>query len=199
MQYKKQSGDYRPPGGHSTSSGSSTEIRTFPEIGGFTFEHPIVGDGAQVLRLVRESGVLDENSCYAYLLFCKEFTDTCLVARRDGELHGFVTAFSPPTRPEVIFVWQVGVSREVRGKGLARSLLLRLLALPACKRVEFMESTVTPSNTPSRRLFESVARDLGVPCSRSPCFEPSDFLDEGHETEELFRIGPMERNDHGSL
>lgn len=36
-------------------------------------------------RIARDSGVLDLNSSYAYLLWCTDFPSTSAVARVDGE------------------------------------------------------------------------------------------------------------------
>jgi L-2,4-diaminobutyric acid acetyltransferase len=163
--------------------------------GGITFRGTTTADGAEIWRLVRESGVLDENSCYAYLLLCRDFADTCLVAERVGEIVGFVTAYRPPNRSESIFVWQIGVAAAARKQGLGKRLLKQLLARPACSDVRFLEATVSPSNRASRRLFESVAEELGVACDVSAGFAASDFRyqDADHDAEDLFRIGPLDR------
>ena len=144
-----------------------------------------------MLRLVRDSGVLDANSPYAYLLLCDHFADTCLAAFRCDELVGFVTAYRPPIRPNSIFVWQIGVAATARGCGLGKRLLRNLLALPACRDVRFLEATITPSNAASWRLFESVARDLGVRLETQVGFRAEDF-GSSHEEERLLIIGPLD-------
>jgi len=159
------------------------------------------GDGAAVWRLVKESGVLDVNSSYAYLLWCRQFGCTSVVAEaadpedEDGEaveIVGFVTGFRPPEHPEVIFVWQVGVDASMRGRGLAKRLLRELVALPGCTGVTHMETTVTPSNAPSRALFRSFGRSMDAAVEVGPYLTEAMFPDAGHEAEELFRIGPFD-------
>jgi L-2,4-diaminobutyric acid acetyltransferase len=148
-------------------------------------------DGAAVWRLVRESRVLDVNSSYAYVLFLDHFGDTSVVAEHGGEPVGFVTGFRPPRRPEVIFVWQVAVAASMRGHGLARGMLDRLVGLDGCCGVRYLETTVTPTNAPSRALFASFARSLGADHAISPYFGEELFPEAGHEAEELHRIGPF--------
>jgi diaminobutyrate acetyltransferase len=84
----------------------------------FTLRSPTVDDGAAIWQLVRETGVLDENSAYAYLLLCRDFARTSLVAERDSQLAGFVTAYRPPQRLQMLFVWQISVSQSARRQGL---------------------------------------------------------------------------------
>lgn len=135
--------------------------------------------------------MLELNSCYAYLLFCSDFRDTCVVAEEAGRLAGFVIAYRPPRRPGSVFVWQVGVSPHFRKRGIGVRLLRHLVMLPSCREVEYLEATVAPSNVASRRLFESVARQLGATLRTESGFESSDFGAESHEKEELVRIGPL--------
>ncbi|MCZ9340443.1 diaminobutyrate acetyltransferase, partial [Streptomyces sp. TRM76130] len=44
-------------------------------------DRPRVTDGATLWRIARDSKVLDLNSSYAYLLWCRDFAATSAVAR----------------------------------------------------------------------------------------------------------------------
>lgn len=147
-------------------------------------------DGRDMWRFVREAGVLELNQSYAYILICQHFGNTCLVAEVDQKVVGFVLAYVPPRQPDTIFVWQIGVAREVRGRGVGMRLLRQLLALDGCRNVTYLEASVTPSNKPSQNLFRSFARKWGVPCRKLPFF-PSEFFPEPHEPEYLYRVGPL--------
>jgi L-2,4-diaminobutyric acid acetyltransferase len=160
---------------------------------------PRTEDGAGIWKLVRDSGVLDLNSAYLYLLLCKDFADTCRVAETEGRLVGFVTAYRPPGRPEVLFVWQIGVAVSQRGQGLGGRLLRALAGADACRGVSALETTISPSNAPSRGLFESLARRLDARISEEPCFEEEIFPEEGHEAEPLLRIGPFTEERRAAL
>lgn len=147
-----------------------------------------MSDGAAIWRLVNSLEALDTNSCYLYLLLCRDFSSTSLVATIGEELVGFVTAYIPLTRPDVLFVWQIGVSPTARKRGIAKSLLRRLLMLDACRDVRRLEATVTPSNTASRRLFASLAETLGGELSVGAGFSSKDFGGAEHEAEETISI-----------
>ena len=146
-------------------------------------------------ELAEATGSLDVNSTYAYLLWATDFADTSIVAVTDDELCGFVTGYHPPTRPEVLFVWQVAVAPHAQGRGLAGSMLDNLVERVRADRrghPVIVEATVTPGNQRSRALFGGFAARHGVPLTEHPHFT-ADLLDADgdHEDEPIFRIGPI--------
>lgn len=147
-------------------------------------------DGREMWRFVQEAGTLELNQSYAYILLCQHFGNTCLVAETDEKMVGFVLAYVPPRQPDTVFVWQIGVAREVRGRGVGLHLLRHLLALDGCRNVQYIEASITPSNKASQSLFRAFARKWGVSCRKLPFF-PSEFFPEKHEPEYLYRIGPL--------
>jgi len=146
-------------------------------------------------RLVAETTVLDLNSTYAYLLMATDFADTSIVADRDGRLCGLITGYHPPTRPEVLFVWQVAVAGSDRGTGLAATMLDALTRQVGKDRHGHpvtVEATVTPSNSASRAFFAAFARRHGVPMTEHPRFVAEHLdADQAHEDEPVLRIGPI--------
>jgi L-2,4-diaminobutyric acid acetyltransferase len=155
-----------------------------------TIGRPEVSDGVGCWRLAAATGVLDVNSRYAYLLWCRDFAATSVVARRAGDLLGFVTGFRRPEEPSTLVVWQVAVDAAARGKGVAAAMLDTLFdQVPG---VDHLEATVTPDNTGSITLFSRFAERRGAPVHRSELFS-AELLGDGHEPEILFRIGPVRR------
>lgn len=154
---------------------------------------PTVDDAATIWQLVREAGILDENSLYAYLLLCRDFAETCLVAEHDARLVAFVTGYRPPGRSDSLFVWQIGVHASFHRRGLGLRLLLELVRNCQSKepRIQFVEATIASSNVASRRLFHRLADHLGAPLHESVGFTEEHFHSSGHEAEPVIRIGPF--------
>lgn len=158
---------------------------------GITLRKPTAADGAPLHALVRECRPLDENSLYCNLLQCTHFADTCIVAEREGALVGFVSGYRLPADPTVYFLWQVGVGASGRGHGLASRMIQAILARDACRGVTELNTTITRSNEPSRRLFAHLARAEGAEISEQEFFTAEHFGASGHEAEYLFRIRPL--------
>ncbi len=155
-----------------------------------TYRAPSAADGAKVWELAQASRALDLNSPYAYVMWCDRFRDSSVVAEAGGRVVGFVCGFRPPDAPEALFVWQVAVSDDQRGRGVAGKMLRALVRRDASIRC--VEATVTPSNAASQSLFRSLAKRLDCPCTETPHYDASLFPGPSHEPETLFRIGPFE-------
>lgn len=153
-------------------------------------EKPTVADGSLMWELVKES-TLDLNSPYKYIMMCEYFSETCVIVKKGEKLVGFITAFIPPEKQDVVFVWQVGVDPSMQGHGLASKMLAELFTRPACANIRFLEATVTPSNQASQALFKGFARKQQVECVVTPCFSAELFPTNDHEEELLYRIGPI--------
>lgn len=161
-----------------------------PASSKFLLREPGIADGAALFRLVRACPPLDLNSLYAYLLLCAHHARSCVLAEGPGGIAGFVSAYCPPGKPDTVFVWQVAVAPAARGQGLALHMLEHLLARPALAGCRRLETTVTPSNAASRRVFETLATHLNARCAERTFFSKEDFQDPHHEPEMLICIGP---------
>ncbi|MFD9876858.1 GNAT family N-acetyltransferase, partial [[Kitasatospora] papulosa] len=85
---------------------------------------PTIDDGASAWRIARDSRVLDVNSSYSYLLWCRDFAATSVVARDEsGEAVAFVTGYIRPEAPGSLVIWQIAVDGDRRGRGLAGAML----------------------------------------------------------------------------
>ncbi|WP_250445678.1 diaminobutyrate acetyltransferase [Actinotalea sp. C106] len=152
---------------------------------------PEMADGASMWRIARDSGSLDLNSSYAYLLFCRDFSRTCRLATVDGESAGFVLGYRRPDRPDCLFVWQVAVDANHRGAGISSRLLDDLVTSELEPPIRTVETTITDDNAASQALFAAFARRWGAELSTSTFITAEHFPD-GHDGEPLYEIGPLD-------
>jgi len=157
---------------------------------------PCADDALGIHRLAADTGVLDVNSVYAYALLATDFADTSIVAERDGRVVGFIAGYRPPSRPWVLFVWQVAVDPSGQGAGLGGAMIDALVdrvgwdghAVPVT-----VEATVAPGNSASRAFFGAFARRHGVPLTERPHFggELLSAQPGAHDDEPMLSIGPI--------
>tara|TARA_R110002111_G_scaffold52948_5_gene92146 strand:+ start:112 stop:615 length:504 start_codon:yes stop_codon:yes gene_type:complete len=156
---------------------------------------PSLEDGMAVFQLIESCPPLDRNSSYCNLLQCGHFAQTSVIAETTDEIMGFVSAYVIPDRPNTLFIWQVAVSEQARGVGLASQMLAHILDRPHCGGIVYIETTITADNSASWALFKRFA------AKRSADFQSSEWLDEQthfagqHDSEALVRIGPINSRD----
>ena len=169
---------------------ATTSDRTPP--GQLALRRPEIEDGPTLWSLARAAGGLDVNSPYAYLVLCRSFAETCVVAEADGRKIGFLSAFPPPEAPDTVFVWQVAVAPSYRRRGVAKAMLRALLERPSCAETRYVEATVTPDNRASQCLFQGLAAERGTACTVGEGFPRRLFPGAAHEPELLLRVGPID-------
>ena len=152
---------------------------------------PTAKDGPRVTQLIADCPPLDTNSAYCNLLQCTDFADTCILAERDQQLLGWISAYRPPSEPEVLFIWQVAVAHAGRGQGLAGRMLDELLQRPSAAGVTSLTTTVTEDNTASWGLFEAFARRHEATVERTARFCRDKHFSGSHDTEFEARIAPL--------
>ena len=174
------------------SSLCMTDREVLLDPDGVSVRGAIIDEGALLWELARDAGGVDLNSPYAYMMQCRNFHETCVVAEVFGAPAGFVTAHRLPERPQDLFVWQVAVLPEFRGLGIGKRMLDGLVERPACTGVRRLEATVTPSNKASEALFSAFAEARNAELDIAAGFSKDDFPDdEPQERERLFTVQPI--------
>jgi L-2,4-diaminobutyric acid acetyltransferase len=173
------------------SIGSTAQMKVLQNNTDIIIGRPAARDGAELNRLVAASPPLDTNSVYCNLLQCTHFRDTAVCARSEGRMVGFVSGYLIPARPDTLFVWQVVVAESARGRGLAIRMLTDLLERGSCRQAQYVETTITPVNTASQALFRKLAGTLDAAINVMPGFDREQHFEGRHESEELWRIGPI--------
>lgn len=169
---------------------STCSVDSVTDTPGIAVRTPTVADGAALWRMAKDSATLDVNSPYAYLLWCRDFAATSVIAEVAGCPAGFITGYRRPGQPATLMVWQVAVDAAHRGAGLAGRMLDRLAEQLLPGGVTHIETSITPDNAASQRLFLAFARRWEAMIDRSELFGAASFPS-GHPAEELFRIGPL--------
>lgn len=154
----------------------------------FLLRPAVPEDALSIHQMVESNPPLDPNSLYCNLLQCSHFADTSVAVELDGQLVAFMTGYLKPAAPEVLFVWQMAVSSECRGNGLAGVMLEQLVAR---HKPQYIETSVTESNKASSSVFERFVQKRSVELSKSTLFDRDTHFGGRHDSEILYRIGPI--------
>jgi L-2,4-diaminobutyric acid acetyltransferase len=129
------------------------------------------------------------NSRYTYFLLAKDFSDTCLVAEYENSIVAFSSGYVPPNRKDTFFNWEIVVKKEHRGNELQKRMLLQQIRMTNAK---YFEGTVNPSNKISKKNYIEIAKLLKTKIEEKIFLSTEDFENDDHETEILYRIGPID-------
>jgi L-2,4-diaminobutyric acid acetyltransferase len=148
---------------------------------------PTPADAPAIHDLVVRSPPLDVNSRYAYLIWCRDFAATSVVALRDGALAGFVTGCRPPRDPGTYFAWQSAVDLVLTRPGLAFAMMTDVAERARRAGARWFETTVNPGNRAVIMLVRKLARHHGGAPEIRTLFDTAE-LGAGHEPEVLYRF-----------
>ncbi|NOH96661.1 diaminobutyrate acetyltransferase [Vibrio sp. 99-70-13A1] len=152
------------------------------------FSEPSAEDGDDVFSLIAACPPLDVNSSYCNFLQSSHFSRTCIIARSNGEIAGFISGYRKPDDPNTLFVWQVAVSPRFRGKGLAFKMLSELLNRDLLNTVTAVETTITEDNAASWALFKKLDAQNDQQGVVSTFLDEKTHFKGKHDTEYLYRI-----------
>lgn len=159
------------------------------KLSSYTIRVPKKEDGKHIFKLIKDGGVLDLNSQYLYLLQTTHFQNTCCVIEDQNNIIGFVSGYYLPKDSKKLFIWQVAVKKEYRGQNLA---FLMINDIVKREDINYILSTVSPSNNSSKRVFEKCANYYNTKIEKSTLFSLEDFIS-SHEEEIQFKIGPINK------
>ena len=146
--------------------------------------------GYQISELIKNSPPLDLNSTYLYFIQSHYFNKTCAIAVNEiDRVIGFVSVFQDPRKKDTLFIWQVAISKDARGDGLASKLIHFILQ--EHPHMQFIETTITKDNTSSISLFNKISQELNTNIIEEPFLDKTKHFLNQHDSENLFRIGPF--------
>ncbi len=169
---------------------STNQFTQKVDSGNLLLRQVIPEDARAIHKIVEDNPPLDPNSLYCNLLQCTHFADTSVAVELEGRLVAFMTGYIKPHASDVLFVWQMAVSSECRGMGLPGTMLNRLVHQ---HKPRFIETTVTERNKASSSVFERFVKDRAVDLAKSTLFDRDKHFGGRHDSEILYRIGPLSR------
>ncbi len=113
-------------------------------------------DYREIHDLIGSLDGLVQHPVHFYNIMMRYFGDSFFVVKRNGTIAGVVWGFVSQADPSVFFLWQIGVSEQHRGSGIAPSLVARLIEHARERGCKKMHVTAETGNIPSWKLFQKM-------------------------------------------
>jgi L-2,4-diaminobutyric acid acetyltransferase len=150
---------------------------------------PTKKNGSAVAKLIRCCPTLDLNSTYHYLIQSHYFSKPCSIAFDNKKVVAFVSGFINSSKNNSLFIWQVAIDENYRGKELGIELIEFILNQN--KNLDSIETTVTKNNISSRRMFQKICEKYKSRISELILFDKEKDFANKHDSEMLIKIGPF--------
>ncbi|SNQ60250.1 GNAT family N-acetyltransferase [Candidatus Methanoperedens nitratireducens] len=113
-------------------------------------------DFLEVHKFVSTCKPLENYFEHFYKIMLRYFGNTCFIAEHENKIVGYLMGIKSQTHESTYFLWKIGVSPSMQGKGIGRLLLERAENKVRDIGLKRIEVTIDPENTPSKKLFESM-------------------------------------------
>lgn len=111
-----------------------------------------------VLNLVKSCEPLDLHTPYTYWVLCHYFGDYSFIIRDETDIPvGLITSLL--INNEIIFIWQIGIIKEYRRKGIGKKLIRKVINKAKENEIKKIQFTIDFSNNASLSTFRSIAKE----------------------------------------
>lgn len=137
-----------------------------------TIRNATGGDSAVLHALAADCAPLTVHTPFTYWAIVFNYPDYIFILEEAGRAVGFISAL-PTEKRGGVFIWQIGLLPQYRGKGFSRKLIRALIDKHAARKKFIV--TIDPDNAPSMSAFRAAAKSYGT--GLQECLDPA-FADD---------------------
>nr|WP_163502630.1 GNAT family N-acetyltransferase [Halomonas socia] len=126
------------------------------------YRHPSLEDAHEIYQLAKSTDQLDRYPEYFYLLWCRDFKGTSLIAKKDHVLAGFIIGYIRPEDPATLLIWQQAMSPKILNRGTGVRMLYYLTKKCVSNGTRFIEATIDPKNQPAERTLLGISKKFNT-------------------------------------
>ena len=143
-------------------------------------------DAAILRHLAKICPPLDVHTQYTYWAVAEYFGDCCFIAYNDEEPIGYIMCIR---NDEVFFVWQIGIVKEYRGKGISSLLIKKAFERAESTNYGLISVTIAKENNESFRAFSKYCEKNGYSFDAVETVQVTDLDDPSFsEAEVMYHI-----------
>ncbi len=135
-------------------------------------------DKPQIISITHEGApYITEYKDYIYWLASTIFQKYSFVAEENEKIYGFVTVLPEPGE-NVLFVWQLGVAKAMRGKHIGYHLLQNVWNCAEKGGYKGLITSIEPGNVASYNTFKKIADENHLIIQKAGMYKPQNGLAE---------------------
>ncbi|HOI76464.1 MAG TPA: GNAT family N-acetyltransferase [Methanofastidiosum sp.] len=147
-----------------------------------------VEDVDRVRRFVDACKPLELHTSFTYWAIFNYFSNLCFLMIEDEKLIGFISGIRSSLDKDAVYLWQIGVSKEYRGKKYASRLIDHLIKgaiFLDCNRIQV---SISPENESSYNTFLKYTKEHSYNFTKIGEVKYHDTLTGKNEYEIIYQI-----------
>lgn len=147
-----------------------------------------VEDVDSLRRFVDRCKPLELHTPFTYWTLFNYFSNICFLMIEKDELIGFISGIKGSLDKEVVYLWQIGVSKSHRGKNYASVLIdnfIKAVIELDCNKIQV---SISPDNEASYNTFLKYAKEHSYNFAKIGEVKYNDQLSDKKEYEILYQI-----------
>ena len=145
-------------------------------------------DVDKIRRFVRECEPLELHTPFTYWTLFNYFSNLCFLIAEDDMVIGFVSGIRSSLDQNVVYLWQIGVSKNSRGKNYASVLIDAFTKAVRAIECNKIQVSISPENKTSYNVFLKYVKEHSYSISKISEIKYHDQLSDKKEFEILYEI-----------
>lgn len=145
-------------------------------------------DVAEIERFISLCKPLDQHSTFTYWVLARYFDNTCFVVEENNDIVGYVSGVKSSSKPDVFYIWQIGISPEHRKKGLSSQLIRTVVEAAVSLGSKSIHVSIDPENSSSHSAFLRFAEISGLQMNKIDELELFDQTNKKKISEYIYEI-----------
>jgi len=147
-----------------------------------------IEDVDRVRRFVDLCKPLELHTPFTYWTLFNYFSNLCFLMMEGEELIGFISGIRSSLDKDVVYLWQIGISKEQRGKNYASLLIDHFIKAVIGMDCNKIQVSISPENQASYNTFVKYAKEHSYNFAKIGEVKYNDQLSDKKEYEILYQI-----------
>lgn len=139
-------------------------------------------------RFVAECKPLELHTPFTYWTLFNYFSNLCFLMVDEEKVIGFISGVRSSLDNEIVYLWQIGVSKDHRGKNCASLLLDHFIKAVIDLDCSKIQVSISPENQSSYNAFVRYAKENSYSFEKIGEVKYYDQLSDKNEFEILYQI-----------
>ncbi|MCC7572272.1 MAG: GNAT family N-acetyltransferase [Candidatus Methanofastidiosum sp.] len=147
-----------------------------------------VEDVDRIRKFVDRCKPLELHTPFTYWTLFNYFSNLCFLMIEEDELIGFISGIKGLLDKEVVYLWQIGISKDHRGKNYASVLIdnfIKAVIELDCNKIQV---SISPDNEVSYKAFLKYVKEHSYSLSKIDEVKYYDTLSDKKEFEMIYQI-----------